>query len=176
MAAVTITFPTINNLKIVNDLSEVVDYSIKKLNEKTFVYEVITDGEGTLAIAGEITKALEDGIYKINIEPTTEPDETYVKILHIGFINCYTALFSKVVCEGISSANCPSCADKSKINLSNFNLMLQVYFSILKYHENFDSIYTTLNSTEINDLVQLSKIKTNLNKYCNQLTSNCGCK
>lgn len=176
MAAVTITNPTSNSIKIVNNLSQVVDYTIEKLNETTLVYEVIDGGEGQLlVISAEIEVTVVDGIYKITIEPAIDPDEFYIELLFGELVDCYTNLFAKVVCEDISTACCDSCNNDNKINLSNFNLLLQVYFSILKVYENFNSVYLTLTPAMIDDLVQLSKVRTNLNKYCN-LTSNCGCK
>ena len=176
MAAVTITNPTSNSIRIVNDLSQVVGYTIERLNETTLVYEVIENGTGSLlTLSAQVQFTVVDGIYKVTIDPTIGANEYYIELLFGALVDCYTALFSQVVCEEVSKSCCEDCSNDNKINLSNFNLLLQVYFSILQFHENFESVYTTLDSTTMNDLIQLSKVKTNLDKYCN-LTSDCGCK
>lgn len=176
MAAVTITNPTSNSIRIVNDLSQVVGYTIERLNETTLVYEVIENGTGSLlTLSAQVQFTVVDGIYKVTIDPTIGANEYYIELLFGALVDCYTALFSQVVCEEVSKSCCEDCSNDNKINLSNFNLLLQVYFSILQFHENFESVYDTLDSTTMNDLIQLSKVKTNLDKYCN-LTSDCGCK
>jgi hypothetical protein len=176
VAAVTITNPTSNSIRIVNDLSQVVGYTIERLNETTLVYEVIENGTGSLlTLSAQVEFTVVDGIYKVTIDPTIGANEYYIELLFGALVDCYTALFSQVVCEEVSKSCCEDCSNDNKINLSNFNLLLQVYFSILQFHENFESVYDTLDSTTMNDLIQLSKVKTNLDKYCN-LTSDCGCK
>ena len=175
MAAVTITKPTCNSINIVNNLNQIVNYIVKKFDSTTLLYTAISGGTGQLGTLGlDVTFELVDGIYKIEIDPAVDADEIYIKTIFCSLEECYVSLFTKAVCEGLSKACCSSCANKNKVNLSNFQLLLQVYFSILKKYENFDSPFTTLDSEVTDSLVKLSKVEKNLSKYCSK-SCNCGC-
>lgn len=176
MAAVTITKPTSNSIKITNDVAEIVSYLVQRLDETTLVYTTIDGGSGSLAaITNFVDFTLADGIYKITIDPTTGANEIYIKTMFGSLESCYVTLLSKVANDGITTSCCESCSNENKTNLANFILLLEVYFSLLVAYENFESPFTSLSETTLADLVQLSKIYKNLYKYCDTNTCNCGC-
>lgn len=171
MALATVAKSDCNALTITNLFAGQISYVIALLNPTTFVYDTVYTGN--LADDGVLNQSLADGIWKITITAVAQTTEYYIKTIFCSLEDCYVDFFSKAVCDGTTTSCCDACNKEHNVDLAVFSLMLQVYFSLLKYYENFDSSFATFDATTIADLVQLSKITTNLYKYCN--TCNCGC-
>lgn len=175
MAAVVITKPDAASINIANNIAQVVGYVVQKLDSSTNTYTTITGGSGSLAIGADVTISLADGLYKIIITPATDPVENYIKTIFNSLEECYVNLFSEAVNEAIVKESCCDSCSKNRLNLANFQILLQVYFSILKKYENFDSPFATLDSDTLSDLVRLKQVEENLTQYCTLNNCDCGC-
>ena len=184
MALSTVVKTSCNSITITNTTLSSVGFVISKLNPTTLVYEEVETGDldGYVVVGtppDQVTNydshsvTLEDGLYKITVSQDASDDDVFIKTIFCSLEDCYIDLFKEAICNEVNKC-CDECSIKNKLNLSNFNMLLQVYFSILKKYEDFDSPFVTLDSDTIADLVQLSKITTNLEKYCKKC--NCGCK
>jgi len=184
MALSTVVKTSCDTIKITNTTLSGVSYVIAKLNPITLVYEEVENGtlDGYIVVGtppdqvttyDDYSVLLADGLYKITVSQEGEADDVFIKTLFCSLEACYIDLFKTAVCNEVNKC-CDECSTKNKLNLSNFNMLLQVYFSILKKYETFNSPFATLDTETLADLVQLSKITTNLEKYCKKC--NCGCK
>ena len=161
---------TCGKYKVWNKSTENKDFKIYELTDIdtfTLIHE-----ETIPPCTSVLVQVNNDGVYKFDLEYTTETTYTYIVISYCNLDECRRQYLHNIMCCDPKN----KCRPQDVYNLLSLAAQVEAYFSMINYEYNFNYRYEALNSQKIDELYTLKQFMDRFVEYCDEcnIPPDCG--